>query len=86
MLDRDDDLARRARKWVEETALAAQGLSVHLTDPVTLRRIATIFGWDEPTPNNLGPRSTRSHLTVRRKDGDPRERYGSSTHSSASSS
>jgi hypothetical protein len=58
MLDRDDDLARRAQKWVEETTLA-QGLSVHVSDPVALQRIATIFGWDELAPNYLDLRSTR---------------------------
>jgi hypothetical protein len=43
----DIDLARRARKWVEETTLA-QGVSVHLTDPVALLAIVRIFGWDRP--------------------------------------
>src|SRR4051794_29333289 len=37
MLDPDIDLARRARKWVEET-MRAQGLPVHVADPVVLRR------------------------------------------------
>ena len=32
----DSDLARRVRKWVEETT-RAQGLSVHVTDPVALQ-------------------------------------------------
>jgi hypothetical protein len=59
MLDRDDDLARRARKWVEETTLA-QGLSVHVTDPVALRKIAKIFGWDEPALDGRDLRSARS--------------------------
>jgi hypothetical protein len=59
MLDRDDDLARRARKWVEETTLA-QGLSVHVTDPAALRRIGTIFGWDELASDSRVLRSKRS--------------------------
>jgi hypothetical protein len=62
VLDADDDLARRARKWVEETTLA-QGLSVHVTDPVALRKIATIFGWDEPAVDGRDLRSARSRAS-----------------------
>jgi hypothetical protein len=62
VLDADDDLARRARKWVEETTLA-QGLSVHVTDPVAPRRIARIFGWTVEIPD----RHDHAHLGVGRR-------------------
>jgi hypothetical protein len=39
VLDPNSDLARPARKWVQETT-RAQGRSVHLTGPVPLRRVA----------------------------------------------
>jgi len=37
-----DDLAERARRWVEATA-KAQGLPAKITDPVTIRRVAEIL-------------------------------------------
>jgi hypothetical protein len=59
MLDLDEDLALRARSWVQETTLA-QGLSVHVSDPVALRKIATVLGWDDPSPTDLDRGSTGS--------------------------
>jgi hypothetical protein len=47
VLGEDDDLARRARRLVEETT-HAQGVPLHLTDLLALRKIARILGWDEP--------------------------------------
>jgi hypothetical protein len=55
---KDDDLAMRARRWVEETTYA-QGVSLHLTDPLALRKIARIFGWDEPA-SDLRPARSRA--------------------------
>jgi hypothetical protein len=52
MVDHYDDLALLARKWAEETT-RAQGLPLHLSDPVALRKIATIFGWDRSPANDL---------------------------------
>jgi hypothetical protein len=39
---REDDLAVRARIWVEETT-RAQGIPVKITDPLTIRTVAEIF-------------------------------------------
>lgn len=58
VLDENDDLARRARKWVEETT-RAQGVSLHVTDPIALRKISRIFGWDEPA-GDLRPARSRT--------------------------
>jgi hypothetical protein len=62
MADSNEDLARRARKWAAETALA-QGLPVKISDPLVLRRVAEILASNKPTPNqadHVHPRSTRS--------------------------
>jgi hypothetical protein len=59
VLDENSDFALRARKWVEESRLA-QGLAVHVTDPVAVRKIARIFGWDEPALHDRDRRSVRS--------------------------
>jgi hypothetical protein len=37
-----DDLAERARRWVEEST-KAQGLPVTISDPATIRRVAEIL-------------------------------------------
>jgi hypothetical protein len=39
---RSDDLAERARRWVEVTT-KAQGLPVKITDPTTIRHVAQIL-------------------------------------------
>ena len=39
---RSDDLAERARRWVQETT-KAQGLPEKITDPTTIRRVAEIL-------------------------------------------
>jgi len=65
--DSDSDLARRVRKWVEETT-RAQGLSVHVTDPVALRRIAEILWPEEPSASprrSRNPRPTQSSASER---------------------
>jgi hypothetical protein len=39
---RSDDLAERARRWVQESC-AAQGVAVKISDPQTIRRVAEIL-------------------------------------------
>ena len=50
-MDDRDDLRERAHRWVEYHC-AQQGISVKLTDPVALDRIAKILHgeWDEDEP------------------------------------
>jgi hypothetical protein len=39
---RRNDLAERARRWVEDTT-KAQGVPVKISDPTTIRRVADIL-------------------------------------------
>lgn len=56
-----------------EGSTRAQGVSLHVTDPLALRKIARIFGWDEPASDLRPARSWA--LGVRRKDGRPERRH-----------
>ncbi len=44
----DDDLAARARAWVERTCLD-QGIPVKVSDPVTIEKVAQLLGQGRQT-------------------------------------